>query len=132
VAGQHEPSRVGPDLPGIQACQVLADPVLRISDHLQGVGQLADGDPISVVMLPPRAEEFNDALPPGVVRLQSFDPFDWIAASKCEERISAPLRPVLKASKRLALWDGRRIRHGHVGLFGVADASDQMFEVNWS
>ena len=79
---------------------VLATTVLRV-DEMPDIGmEIAHGDRMIAVSLPPGGEQFGGGLPASVPLLGLTDPFDRISAAEGDKRIPHPPAPCLEAAER--------------------------------
>ena len=102
LSGHHETSRPGAIEVSDLGRDVLPTPILRIGNLFDFRVELTEFDWIVRVVRPPDSEKFSNALASWVARFDRFDPLDWVAAAKRNQGVTAPLRPLLKASDWLS------------------------------
>ena len=79
---------------------VLTTATLRVQRLLHIVVELADGDRLVMVLVPPDREQVGDGLSAPVALLRLADPFNGVRAAQCQQRVTHPLAPLLETAKR--------------------------------
>src|SRR5262249_52308740 len=99
LASEHESCCIGTRKAGHHPGQMLATAPLGIGYRFHRLGQVVDRDRAVLVILPPGIEQLYQLLSAGVLSLENLDPGNRVSTTKRQERVSAPLCPLLEAAQ---------------------------------